>query len=253
MVDPNNEHGASDSLPVILALDTSSKRTSLAIARGYQIIANFEVELDDNRSARLWELIDFVLNTVGLNIENVNIFAACIGPGGFTGLRVGIAAVQGFAAATKKLTVGVTSLEALAAAAFPATKVCILSNAYKGEIYWQLFTFDETGLPVPENSPAVCVLKEALDRLIDVNDVTFAGDGADSNVGAIIHFKKTNLHTGENQQFSQIGWSIKKVSGFLAAQVARLAYNKFLTGQAVEPEELKACYVRSADVKIKQV
>src|SRR5687768_1674957 len=108
MVTVNNENRSSEGLPVILALDTSSKRTSIAIAKGYRIIANFEVELDDNRSARLWELIDFLLNAAGLTIEDVNLFAACVGPGGFTGLRVGISAVKGFAAATKKPTVAVT-------------------------------------------------------------------------------------------------------------------------------------------------
>jgi tRNA threonylcarbamoyladenosine biosynthesis protein TsaB len=253
MVTVNNENRSSEGLPVILALDTSSKRTSIAIAKGYRIIANFEVELDDNRSARLWELIDFLLNAAGLTIEDVNLFAACVGPGGFTGLRVGISAVKGFAAATKKPTVAVTSLEALAAAAFPATRVGVLSNAYKGEVYWQLFAFDDSGIPVAETSADVCMLKEALDRIRAVKDVTFVGDGADSNPEVILHFNKTDLLSGENQQASAIGWSIKKVSGFLAEQVARLAYDKFLTGQALEPEELKACYVRSADVKIKRV
>lgn len=249
MTDKNTTNDSSENLPVILALDTSSKLTSIAIARGNHVIANFEVELDDNRSARLWELLDFLLGTVALKVEDINLFAACIGPGGFTGLRVGIAAVKGLAESTQKPTVGVTSLEAVAAAAFPATHVCVLSNAYKGEVYTQRFSFDENGMPVAESEPAVCLLSEALAGVTEIKNLTFAGDGADNNAEAIFQFNKGV----SSSQSSANEWSVKKVSRFLAGQVARLAYDKLLKGEAVEPEKLKACYVRSADVKIKQV
>jgi tRNA threonylcarbamoyladenosine biosynthesis protein TsaB len=253
MVEANHKQSSSESLPVILGLDTSSKLTSIAIARGSQIIANFEVELDDNRSARLWELMDFLLKAVGLKVEDVNLFAACTGPGGFTGLRVGIAAIKGLAAATQKPTVGVTSLEALAAMAFPAVNVCILSNAYKGEVYTQRFSYDGQGLPVAESAPAVCLLAEALERVGEINQLNFAGDGADLNGEAILRFKESLLNTSTAGKSAAGSWGVKSVSRFLAGAVARLAYYKFLSGQALEPEKLKACYVRSADVKIKQV
>jgi tRNA threonylcarbamoyladenosine biosynthesis protein TsaB len=253
MIDANHRDRFSDNLPVILSLDTSSKQTSIAISKGHRIIANFEVELDDNRSARLWELTDFLLNTAGLRIEDVNLFAVCIGPGGFTGLRVGISAIQGFAAATQKLAVGVTSLEALAAAAFPATKVCVLTNAYKGEVYSQLFSFNESGLPIAETPAQVSALSEVLGHMRVMKDLTFVGDGADSTAETIIQFQATDPDRQENRRSSVMGWRIKNISGFLAEPIARMAYVKLLNGQAVVPEKLKACYVRSADVKIKQV
>jgi tRNA threonylcarbamoyladenosine biosynthesis protein TsaB len=253
MLDAGHNQGPSESLPVILALDTSSKLTSIAIARGPQIIANFEVELDDNRSARLWEVLDFLLAAVGLTVEEVNLFAACTGPGGFTGLRVGIAAIKGMAAATQKPTVGVTSLEALAAAAFPASNVCILSNAYKGEVYTQRFSYDEQGLPVAESAPAVCLLAEALEQVKEIRNLTFAGDGAELNRQAILQRGESLANSQAGGQASAAAWHFTKVSGYLAAAVARLAYFKLLNGQALEPEKLKACYVRAADVKIKQV
>lgn len=253
MLEASHKQRSEAGVPVILALDTSSKLTSIAIARGNQIIANFEAELDDNRSARLWELLDFLLHAVGLKVEDVDLFAACTGPGGFTGLRVGIAAVKGLAAATQKPTAGVTSLEALAAAAFPATNICILSNAYRGEVYTQRFSYDENGLPVAESIPAVCLLSEALQNVSEVRNLCFTGDGSDLNGEVILQFGKEILSSQEELRSTSVEWSLKKVSRFLAAPVARLAYNKLLTDQTVEPEKLKACYVRSADVKIKQV
>jgi tRNA threonylcarbamoyladenosine biosynthesis protein TsaB len=253
MLEASHKQSSGESLPIILGLDTSSKLTSIAIARGSQTIANFEVELDDNRSARLWELIDFLLAAVGLKVEDVNLFAACSGPGGFTGLRVGIAAIKGLAAATRKPTVGVTSLEALAAAAFPATNVCILSNAYKGEVYTQRFSYDDQGLPVAESVPAVCFLPDALEQVREIDNLSFAGDAADLNRETIHQFRESLLNPQAARDSSAGEWVVKKVSRFLAGAVVRLAYHKFLTGQALEPDKLKACYVRSADVKIKQV
>ena len=88
--------------PVILALDTSSKSTSIAISRGGELILNFGALLDDNRSAGLWRIIDFLLAETGLKIEEIDLFAVCVGPGGFTGLRVGMTATKGFAMAMGK-------------------------------------------------------------------------------------------------------------------------------------------------------
>jgi tRNA threonylcarbamoyladenosine biosynthesis protein TsaB len=201
----------------------------------------------------LWELLDFLLSAAGLKIEDVDLFAPCTGPGGFTGLRVGITAVKGLAAATGKSTVGITSLEALAAAAFPANRVCVLSNAYKGEVYTQQFSFDENGLPVAESAPTVCILSEALEGVERVRDLSFVGDSADLNAEMILQFNKGVVSSQEKLQSSPDQWKVKKVSRFLAAQVARLAYDKLLKDQVIKPEKLKACYVRSADAKIKQV
>ena len=86
---------------------------------------------------------------------------------GFTGLRVGMAAVMGFSAATDKPMVGVSSLEATAFAAAPASTVCAVVNAYKGEVYSQLFSFDGEGVPVPRNDPMMSTVEKAIDRVAD--------------------------------------------------------------------------------------
>lgn len=252
MLEEIAENSLTHGLPLILALDTSSKLTSIAIARGAKIIANFEAELEDNRSSRLWELIDFLLKAVGFTAAEVDLFAVCIGPGGFTGLRVGIAATKGLAAAANKLTVGVTSLEATAAAAYTAENVCVLSNAYKGEVYWQLFAFDEAGMPVAQSLAAVSPLSQALEGVGHSREIFFVGDAAESNKNVILEFVNIAGESEEMCQPVQAVWPFKEASGFLAKQIARLAYYKFLNGQALQPEELSAFYVRSADAKIKK-
>ena len=92
----------------------------MAVARGASLIATLQGDADEKRSERLWGEIDSLLSEAGLKINDVDLFSVCIGPGGFTGLRVGIAAIKGFASANSKQIVGVTSLEAVALSAAPA-------------------------------------------------------------------------------------------------------------------------------------
>jgi tRNA threonylcarbamoyladenosine biosynthesis protein TsaB len=237
--------------PLILALDTASKLTSIAVARGATILANFSASLDETRSTKLWGVIDFLLNAIGQKIESFDLFAACTGPGGFTGLRVGIATAKAFAAATAKHTVGVTSLEALAGAAEPGQQVCSLINAYKGEVYSQLFSVDMRQIPVAENQPIVGALEKALERVASLDKLVLIGDAATQNAELISQFEVAK-ESPINQKLSPgFGWRVQKHSGYLAEQVAIQAFHKYLAGWSDKPEDLQATYVRGADIKIK--
>ena len=77
-----------ESNPIILALDTSSKTTSIAITRGDRALVTYKADFDETRSERLWVEIQSLLDSCDLTIEKVDLFAVCVGPGGFTGLRV---------------------------------------------------------------------------------------------------------------------------------------------------------------------
>src|ERR1044072_9199241 len=142
---------AAGSEPLILALDTTSKLTGVVVSKGATIIGNFSATLDENRSTKLWEILDFLLGMMGLKITAIDLFAACTGPGGFTGLRVGIASTKAFASATGKLTIGITSLEAQASSVNFATSVYSIINAYKGEVYSQLFSIGDDQIPMAQN------------------------------------------------------------------------------------------------------
>lgn len=178
-----------------------------------------------------------MLDSVALKIDEIELFAACTGPGGFTGLRVGIATAKAFAAATGKLTLGVTSLEAFAASVRLAPQVYSLINAYKGEVYSQLFKLDDRRTPIAQNEAMVCTLEKALERVANLDKLVMVGDAA-------------TIHTDAIQKFGQ-QWRVQSHSGFLAEQVAQLAFYKNQIGLAVEPNGLKATYIRGADIKIK--
>ena len=228
--------------PIILAIDTSSKATSLAVARGGVALTSISERPDQKRSETLWTEIRSLLASVGKAISDIDVFSVCIGPGGFTGLRVGMAAVKGFASATNKPIIGVTSLEAAAFSAKPAVTVCAMVNAYKGEVYSQLFSFDRDGIPVARNSPMASTLETAIERVAHINDLVFAGDGAEAERQAIL---RAAAARGEGN------WRMKQSERAFAEEIAQLVSLKHARGILETPASLKACYVRPAEAEIK--
>lgn len=228
--------------PNILALDTSSKATSLAVARGAMLLRSISEPPDQKRSETLWTEVAAELAELGMTIADVDVFAVCVGPGGFTGLRVGMAAVKGFAAATNKPIIGITSLEAAAIGASPAESVCAMVNAYKGEVYSQLFSFDGGGMPVARNAPMVSTLEKAVERVADINEMVFAGDAAEAGAEAITSFAASR---GDRN------WTRNQSERSVAENVSRAAFLKFARGEKETAESLKACYVRQSEAEIK--
>ena len=232
----NSKFEIRNSVPIILALDTSSKTTSITVTRGGRVLVTYKADFDETRSERLWIEIQSLLDSCGLTISEVDLFAVCVGPGGFTGLRVGLAAAKGLSAAARKPIVGVTSLEVLAFAAGPAPAVCAMVSAYKGDLYSQLFSFDSDGVPVPANAPMVGTLEEALARMNDLRPILFVGFDA----GSVI----------EESAPAQGSWTIVQPPDCLAIEIARLAGVRLARGDVDTPENLRACYVRQAEAEI---
>ena len=237
--------------PIILALDTSARETSIALARGGQIIEALVVAGDERRSERLWLDVEGLLQRAGLAVEAVDLFGICVGPGGFTGLRVGLAAVKGLAAATAKPVVGVTSLEAAAAPIEGliegAATVCAMVGAYKGEVYWQLFGFDDGGLPVARSAPLVSTSSEALSQVADLPDIVFIGDAVGTNVEAI----RERAGARFVEAASGEGWRIQPMIQPVAESVARVARLRWQRGAVGTAEGLQAVYVRPAEAEVK--
>lgn len=238
-----------ESGPLVLALDTSSRTTSIAIAKGERVIESFIASESEVRSERLWDDIQSLLARVGATIRDVDLYAVSVGPGGFTGLRVGVAAVKGFALAADKPAVGATSLEAAAFGADNSHLVLAMVNAYKSEVYSQLFSFDEDGVPVAETEPSVSTMVEAVERVGQVNDIVFAGDGA--LAAAEIIKRVGGERFSDEASKDEPGWRIKVSADQTAATIARLAYKKYIRGESDTAQSLRACYVRPAEAEIK--
>jgi tRNA threonylcarbamoyladenosine biosynthesis protein TsaB len=221
--------------PMILALDTSSKLTGLALLRGQHHIKSVAVSSDEKRSEKLWIDVESLLAESAVTINEIGLFGVCVGPGSFTGLRVGMSAMKGLAAATGKPLIGVTSLEAAAFGAEPGDVVCALVNSYKGEVYSQLFSIDGEGVPVALNAPFVSTLNDALRRTEGRPEVVFAGSAALENAELIERACGRKIEREPSP----------------AVDIARLSHLKFARGEFGTAESLRACYVRLAEAEVK--
>jgi tRNA threonylcarbamoyladenosine biosynthesis protein TsaB len=224
-----------------LAIDTSSQNTSLYIVRGNEPIGSLAVRMSERRSERLWTQIDFLLEETGLRIGDIDLFSVCTGPGGFTGIRVGIAAAKGLAMATRRRLIGVTSLEAVAAASTSAPAVLAMTRAHQGEVFSQLFRSEPGTSLVALDSPVVSSPDAALQRAADIDQLIIIGDGASDSADLIGTFS--------NRAPRQ--WILKPSPWMLAPLIAQVAQARYSGTDGASPGDVTACYVRPAQAETK--
>src|ERR1041385_8227775 len=100
--------------PLILAIETATRAGSVAVARGGSVLALREGDASISHSMNLIEMIDAVLREAGALLADVDVFAVAVGPGSFTGLRIGLATMKAFAEVNQGPVVGISTLAAIA-------------------------------------------------------------------------------------------------------------------------------------------
>src|SRR3989442_7805239 len=100
---------------LILALDTSTQAGSLAILQDTRVVGEVATCVAETYSSRLFRHLEFLLRELALDLRQVDLFSVSAGPGSFTGLRVGLTAVKGWAEIYNKPIAGVSAPEAVAA------------------------------------------------------------------------------------------------------------------------------------------
>jgi tRNA threonylcarbamoyladenosine biosynthesis protein TsaB len=130
----------------ILAVDTSTSSGSIALLEDARVMAERTLLTPLTHNRRLLEDIDHCLNELGWPFEQLEGFAVGIGPGSFTGLRIGVTSVKTLAWSVRKPLAAIPSLDALAAPfGFSALPVCPLIDARKQEVYFALYQPDGRG------------------------------------------------------------------------------------------------------------
>ncbi len=167
----------------MLALDSAGSGCSVVVAAGETVLAAERCANARGLTERLFPIVDAVMRKSGLSAAALDIVGATIGPGSFTGIRIGLAAVRGIALATGARAVGVTSFEAVAANLAPRTYECRASfllvalESRREDIYIQLF--DHAHHPLGDPVAAMpAALDEALRGLIGEAPLVIAGDAA---------------------------------------------------------------------------
>ena len=162
----------------ILAIDTATTSCSAAILKERVVLAEVTVNSGETHSRHLMDLVRTVTDRAGLTLSDVDGFAVTQGPGTFTGLRIGAAAVKGLALALDRPVAGVSSLEALAwqAAGTTGGNICALLDARKSEVYYSQYRSVD-GRLAPQGTEQVAAIETVLASL-DKVPVLFVGSGA---------------------------------------------------------------------------
>ena len=159
----------------ILTIDTSSNCSSVALSVGTSLKGECLLGEDRCHSGRLMESISNLLAAAGLTPDGLDALAVTLGPGSFTGVRVGIATVKGLSLATGRPVVGISSLAMLAMnLPYAPFQVAPMFDARKGEVYGALYRCGELPTVV---SPDAVLPPERFLAGID-QPTLFVGDGA---------------------------------------------------------------------------
>jgi tRNA threonylcarbamoyladenosine biosynthesis protein TsaB len=206
---------------LVLGLDTCLSSCSVAVLDGERVVASAREVMARGHQERLAPMARQLMAQAGLGFDSLERIAVTVGPGSFTGLRVGIAFAKGLALALDLPAVGVGTLEALAAEAdglvFPAI------DARRGQLYLQAFE-DGRALMAPD-AVAAEVAAARIAELSQGRPFTLVGSGA----ALLADFAP--------------GAAIVPAEGADARRVARLAAGR-------DPAPLRPLYLRAPDAKL---
>jgi tRNA threonylcarbamoyladenosine biosynthesis protein TsaB len=222
----------------VLAVDTTGAHGSVGIVENGELIGLLGTRETSPRHAEsLLPTIDHLLGLLSLRLEHVDGFAVAVGPGSFTGLRIGIAAVEGLAFATGKPAGGVSALEATAYRFRHVEGLVVpLIEAYRGEVYGAAYRARKGTLHL-EVEPS-CVTAQAFLASLPEPPLLVAGS-------AILR------HREEIEALAGAAL-LADASFFLAEEIARLGAARIAKGDAAALGSLAPLYVRRAEAEIEK-
>lgn len=217
--------------PRILAIDTTSEFGSLALIEGSEVAAETLIHSPEGFGGVLFERLRLLLEQQQWRLDEIHCFAALAGPGSFTGVRIGLAAVKGLAEAQGKPAVGVSNLQALAACGSRALRATFI-DARRGEVYAALYDADLRLL----GKERVLKLPQWLETLPE-GDIELIS----TNFGP---FQVALAGT----RFARL--PVVEAPRSLAAPAGLIASRLYAEGRVQDPATLDANYVRRSDAEL---
>ena len=219
-----------------LAFDTSSRTAAVSLLQDDVILYDAVINTGLNHSEILLPAIDQACRQTKLKINDIDLFACTLGPGAFTGLRVGVSTLKGLLVATGKPAAGVSALAALALNVKEKTAViCSVMDAGRGQVYTACYSYNDKGLLNQICREKVVDPKEILSDLNQ--DIIFVGEGA------IKYRDLIRERAGRVKIASDLQQYIR------ASAVGILGREKFSRNELLNPATFIPVYLRAADAK----
>ena len=165
---------------LILALDSTAIAASVALCRDSHPLAAFHLDNGNTHSETLLPMVKAALETTGKTVDDVDVFACSVGPGSFTGVRIGVATIKGLAFGKNKPVIGVSTLEALATNLLPFEGLIVpVMNARRGQVYNAIFEATGNTLTRLTEDRALSLVELEAELANYGKPFALCGDGAD--------------------------------------------------------------------------
>lgn len=239
----------------ILAIDTSSKICSVAITEDTKKITKLHSDDEKTHSVKLMPMIDEALKTSNLTLDDIDLLVCCIGPGSFTGVRIGIATVKAFADAKNIPIVGVSSLEGLAyntlsdnipTMQLSSTLFCSIIDAKNQNVYCGLYRYYNNCL-----NQITDLIAEDIETVISkintivhsfenqFNAINFVGDGS------LIYKDLLN----DKISCSTLNFASDNKNDNNSVSVALAGYIKYQNGEFGNSDSISPLYLRKSQAE----
>lgn len=228
----------------ILSIDTSSKICSVSILEDTDLIIEKHIDNELTHSQKLMPLIDEILKENNIELSDLDLFACSIGPGSFTGVRIGVSTVKAFNDVTNIPIVSVSSLESLAYNTLnsnykkDAKLVLSIIDAKNDNVYYGLFKRDDDNFECVEELDA-----KNIDEMIEIlkkyrsSPILFVGDGAEKHQYHLLkHFSKATFVEDKYNKQSSVS-------------VGKAGYYHYINGNYGDSNSITPLYLRKSQAE----
>ncbi len=228
-----------------LAIDTSTPLGGLCLyGKGRGIIAELRLGSQKTHSEKILTAVDFLIETSNLRIDDIDFITIGIGPGSFTGLRVGLSTTKGLAFATGCKVVAVSTLEAFALSLTPTEHlICPVLDARKKEVYAAVFRYREGSLERLMDDSVLDIqrLLASISMILskDQDRAVFAGSGA------YLYEEAIRNHLGSNAEIAE-----RHHLSLLPSALAICGIKRAEQGEFNDPLSLVPVYLRKSEAEL---
>lgn len=219
----------------ILCLDSTAKVATAALLSDGETLAEYTVNGGLSHSELLLPMVRSLLTSCALTEDDIDLFSCTVGPGSFTGVRIGVSLIKGLAFGRGKPVAAVSALEALAESLVPLDGLlCPVMDARRGQVYNALFRCEGGVLSRLTEDRAI-----AADELAEELTSRYPGEGC-RLVGDGYRLAKTTLA----ERGVPLLATPLSLRGGAAAAAGRCAFRMMLRGETVSDEALRPLYLR---------
>jgi tRNA threonylcarbamoyladenosine biosynthesis protein TsaB len=224
----------------VLAVHTATEIGAIALVEGDTLLAQAQLRVQKTHSQNLWRTVRFILSETGWGLEQIDLWAVSVGPGSFTGVRIGLATVKGLAWITQKPVIGVSTLEVLACSVSPTPYlICPVLDARHQEVYAAFYRYTPEGSVQMIREP-VHLRPGALVQEIE-EPTLFVGNGVRR------YQELFRDHLGPRAMVPEGGSHL--LSGFTLAAIAQ---ERFRQEGGRSAQEVSPLYLRPADAELRK-